>query len=125
MFELQSIPFRVFKTSWFAKSARKANIRDAELCTATRQVLQGQVDDLGGGVFKKRLNDNMHRSIILAKCGRYWVFEYLFANKDRDNIEENELAAFRDIAKSYAALTDEQIARLVQNQHVKEICNAN
>lgn len=124
MFELQPIPFRVFKTSWFAKSARKANIRDAELCTAIRQVLQGQADDLGGGVFKKRLNDNMHRSIILAKGGRYWVFEYLFAKKDRDNIEENELSAFRDLAKSYAALTDEQIARLVQNQHVKEICNA-
>ena len=44
--------------------------------------------------------------------------------KDRDNIEENDLSAFRDLAKSYAALTDEQIARLVQNQHVKEICNA-
>ena len=124
MFELQPISFRVFKTSWFAKSARKANIRDAELCTAIRQVLQGQVDDLGGGVFKKRLNDNMHRSIILAKGGRYWVFEYLFAKKDKDNIEENELSAFRDLAKSYAALTDEQIARLLQNQHVKEICNA-
>ncbi len=27
----------------------------------------GQADDLGGCVFKKRLNDNLHRSIILAK----------------------------------------------------------
>ncbi len=52
----------------------------------------------------------MHRSIILAKARKYWVYEYLFAKKDRDNIEEDELSAFRDLAKSYAKLTDEQIA---------------
>jgi hypothetical protein len=38
MFELQTISSRAFKTSLFAKSARKADIRDAELCTAIRQV---------------------------------------------------------------------------------------
>ena len=44
--------------------------------------MRGQADDLGGGVFKKRLNDNMHRSIVLAKGGRHWVFAYLFAKKE-------------------------------------------
>jgi len=114
---------RVFKTSWFAKAAKKANISDSELCTVIRQVMQGKADDLGGGVFKKRLNDNMHRSIILAKGRHYWVYEYLFAKKDRDNIEADELSAFRDLAKSYARLTDEQIARLMQNRQLEEICN--
>ena len=65
---------RVFKTSWFARAARKAHIGDAELCAAVREAMSGQVDDLGGGVFKKRLNDNMHRSLILAKSGRRWVY---------------------------------------------------
>lgn len=64
--------------------------------------MAGHADDLGGGVFKKRLNDNMHRSIVLAKGGRIWVYEYLFAKKDRDNIEDGELAAFRLLAKGYA-----------------------
>ena len=114
---------RVFKTSWFAKASRKANISDSELCSTIRQVMQGKADDLGGGVFKKRLNDNMHRSIILAKGKHYWVYEYLFAKKDRDNIEADELSAFRDLAKSYAGLTDEQIAKLVQNRQFEEICN--
>lgn len=41
----------------------------------------GQAHDLGGGVFKKRLNDNEYRSIILAKTGEFWVFAYLFASK--------------------------------------------
>ncbi len=67
---------RAFKTARFSKDAKKAKIKDAEFCQAIEQVLLGQVDDLGGGVFKKRLNDNLHRSIILAKGGKYWVFEY-------------------------------------------------
>ncbi len=105
--------------------ARKGHISDSELCAAIGQVMQGKADDLGGGVFKKRLNDNMHRSIILAKGKHYWVYEYLFAKKDRDNISDDELSTFRDLAKSYAGLTIEQIAKLVQNRQFEEICNDN
>jgi hypothetical protein len=72
---------RVFKTAWFAKAARKALIADDELCLAIRQVMLGQADDLGGGVFKKRLDKNRSRSIILAKGGRHWVYEHLFAKR--------------------------------------------
>ena len=81
MSKSKDLSVRVFKTAWFAKAARKAHIDDVELRVAIREAMQGQADDLGGGVFKKRLNDNMHRSIILAKGGRYWVYEYLFAKK--------------------------------------------
>ena len=115
---------RVFKTAWFAKAARKARLSDLELCAAIRQVMQGQADDLGGGVFKKRLNDNMHRSIILAKGGRYWVYQYLFAKKDRDNIEADELADFRALAKVYAELSAAQMAQLLKDRDLMEICHA-
>jgi hypothetical protein len=85
--------------------------------------MQGQADDLGGGVFKKRLNGNLHRSIILAKGGRYWVYEYLFAKKNRDNIEDDELANFRLLAKSYAELADDQVSQLLQEKLFVEICH--
>jgi hypothetical protein len=85
---------RVFKTAWFARAAKKARISDRALSKAIRQVALGQADDLGGGVFKKRLNDNMFRSIVLAKAGEFWVFAYLFAKKDRANIEDDELMHF-------------------------------
>ena len=114
---------RAFKTAWFAKAARKAHIKDDELCEAIQEVMKGQADDLGGGVFKKRLNKNMHRSIILAKGGRYWIYEYLFAKKDRENIEDDELEDFRTLAKSYATLSEEQIARLLESKDLKEICH--
>jgi hypothetical protein len=114
---------RVFKTTWFSKAAKKARIPDLELCAAIKQVVLGQADDLGGGVFKKRLNDNMHRSIVLAKAGNSWVFEYLFAKKDRDNIDNDELVQFRLLAKTYAKLSETQIEQLIDSRHLKEICD--
>ena len=116
---------RVFKTAWFSKVAKKAHIPDADLCAVIGQVMQGQADDLGGGVFKKRLNDNMHRSIILAKGGRHWVYAYLFAKKDRDNIESDELADFRILAKAYAELSEAQIGQLLRDKDLMEICHDN
>lgn len=87
---------RVFKTARFSKDAKKARISDAELCAAISQVMAGQADDLGGGIFKKRLNDN---------------------------IEDDELTAFRSLAKAYAGLTDVQIAALVRGKDIVEICH--
>ena len=120
---MSSQPFRVFKTAWFFKAAKKMRIGDIELCAAMQQIVRGQADDLGGGVFKKRLNDNMHRSIVLAKGRRYWVYEYLFAKQDRDNIDDDELAGFRALAKAYGGMTERQVDELVIDKHFVEICH--
>ncbi|SCC91704.1 conserved hypothetical protein [Thiomonas sp. X19] len=114
---------RVFKTAWFAKAASKGRITDAQLCAAIKQAMLGQADDLGGGVFKKRLNDNRHRSIILAKGGRLWVYAYLFAKKDRSNIEDDELAGFRKLATAYSRKTDAEIQIAIHNGDLQEICH--
>ena len=83
----------------------------------------GQADDLGGSVYKKRLNNNLTRSIILAKVGQFWVYAYLFAKKDRENIDDTELASFRKLAKGYASLTDVQLSQLIQDEQFVEICH--
>jgi hypothetical protein len=116
---------RAFKTSWFAKAARKAHITDDELCVAILQVALGQADDLGGGVYKKRLRKNQYRSIIVAKIGTFWVYEYLFAKQDRANIDTDELVEFRKLVKAYGTLTPKQVNRLLQDQDWTEICNGN
>jgi len=51
------------------------------------------------------------------------VYEYLFAKKDRDNIENDELLAFRLLANSYAGLTVHQIGQLLVNGDFVEICH--
>lgn len=113
---------RVFKTAWFAKAARK-RVTDMQLCAAIEQVMRGQADDLGGGVFKKRLNDNRDRSIILANGGVIWVYAYLFAKQDKSNLENDELAAFRKLAAAYARKTDAEIQTEINNRDLQEICH--
>lgn len=120
-----SITSRIFKTAWFHKVAKKAKITDAELCAAVRELMTGQGDDLGGGVFKKRLHNNQYRSIILAKAGQFWILEYLYAKSNRDNIQTDELQAFRLLAKSYASVTAVQLERLLLDHDLLEICHAN
>lgn len=116
---------RVFKTVWFSKEARKAKITDADLCHAISQVIQGQADDLGSGVYKKRLNDNMYRSIIVAKAGYHWIYAYLYAKKDRDNIAPDELAGFKRLAKDYSSASEVRIAELLKAKELLEICHDN
>jgi hypothetical protein len=77
---------------------------------------------LGGGVFNKRLGKNLYRSLILAKGRRHWVYAYLFAKKDRANIEQDELASFRALAGRYARETDEDFDKEVQLKELVQIC---
>jgi len=78
----------------------KARMADAELCTVIREVMLGQADDLGGGVYKKRLGKNLYRSIIVARGRRYWVYAYLFAKQDQANIDDRELIEFAQLGRT-------------------------
>ncbi len=115
---------RVFKTAWFNKNATKAGIKDEELCLAIKDMNAGQWDaDLGGNVFKKRLNENRHRSIVLSKTDTYWFFTFLFAKADQENISKDELKGFKKLAKDYALQSDEDIESQLASKHILEICN--
>jgi hypothetical protein len=113
---------RAFQTSSFSKAAKKRHLSEQELCNALAEVIAGKADDLGGGVYKKRLNANLDRSIILAKGGRHWIFAYLFQKSSRANIDERELSAYRQLANFYALMTDVQFDELVYLKKLLEIC---
>lgn len=59
---------------------------------------------------------------LVAKGRRYWVYAYLFAKKDRANIEGDELKAFRKLADLYAAKTDVEIGKELETKELVEIC---
>lgn len=63
----------------------------------------------------------MHRSIVLAKGGRHWVFAYLFAKKDRTNIDADELAAFKKLAQAYGRMTDAELASTLSQGDLLEL----
>ena len=75
------------------------------------------------GVFKKRLNDNMHRSIVVAKGGRCWVYTFLFAKQDRANISSDELVAFRKLATAFAQMSAPEMNTGLRNGDLLEICD--
>ena len=112
---------RLFKTKRFAMVAGKAWIGDDELREAFLEMLKGQADNLGGGVWKKRLNSNRHRSIVLARGGGYWVYQFMYAKKNQSNISHTELIAFRKMAKTYEGLTELQIQYLLDTREFTEI----
>jgi hypothetical protein len=114
---------RAFKSAWFARAAKKARIDDTTLCRAIAQVMAGQADDLGGGVFKKRLANNQFRSIILARGGNYWVYAFLFAKQDMANIADDDLARLRALARQYATMTQAQANAQITDGHWIEICD--
>ncbi|KAB0486144.1 hypothetical protein SAMN04490202_3153 [Pseudomonas reinekei] len=111
---------RLFKTKRFAMQAAKAWIDD-ELREAFTEMLNGQADNLGGGVWKKHLNANRHRAIVLAKGGHHWVYQFLYAKPDQANISQAELIGFRKMAKTYEGLTAMQVQYLLDTKAFLEI----
>ncbi|CAI0775496.1 Uncharacterized protein conserved in bacteria [Serratia entomophila] len=114
---------RTFKTCWFSRKARAHGITDKALCRAVKDVQRGLAADLGGGVFKKRLNHNRDRALVLAKNGRHWVFVFLFSKQAQANITGVELQAFRKLAMQFGALSDDLVESLVVKKEWMEICH--
>lgn len=119
---------RVFKTKPFARFAAKEGIADAVLRDAIRRAEAGLVDaDLGGGVIKQRLarprrgKSGGFRSIVLFRRQATAFFVYGFAKNDRDNIDRQELQAFRLLAAEMLALNDKEVQMAIKNGTIMEI----
>jgi hypothetical protein len=111
---------RVFKNKPFARFARKAGLADKALLKAITDAEKGLVDaDLGGGVLKQRVardgggKSGGFRTIILFRLGERAFFIHGFAKSDRDNIRDDELAAFKLLAAALLAYDDVALATAV------------
>lgn len=104
---------RVFKTRWVARVARRLGIADAELVRVACQLHRGLGDDLGGGVWKKRLCNNTCRALLLAQGRDILFFVYLFAKRAMDNIDRDELQRLRGLARLYSTYDTAQLAQML------------
>jgi len=50
-----------------------------------------------------------HRVIVLFRSGEKAFYVYGFAKSERGNIDEKELRNFKEVAKEFFSLTDEQL----------------
>lgn len=68
------------------------------------------------------MDKNRYRSIVLAEGGLVWVYVYLFAKKDQDNIDDSELKAFKKLAEIYAKKSMKEIEKELKVGELAEIC---
>lgn len=119
---------RLFKTKPFARFAAKEGIRDSVLRDAVRRAEAGLIHaDLGRGVIKQRLarqgqgKSGGFRSIILLRRDAMAFFVYGFAKNDRDNIDRQELRAFRLLAAEMLEMDERALAAALRNGTIMEI----
>jgi hypothetical protein len=119
---------RVFKNKSFARFSRKAGLADSALMKAVADAERGLVDaDLGGGVLKQRVaregggKSGGFRVIILFRLGARAFFVHGFAKSDRDNIREDELAAFKMLALEMLAYDDVALSAAVTTGVLVEV----
>ena len=112
---------KVFKTKVFAKWARKERLGDGDLSKAITEITEGLVDArLGGSLVKKRVaaagrgKSGGYRTIIAYRARRHAFFLYGFAKNERDNIEPDELAALKALAKVLQNYSEPQITKAVK-----------
>jgi len=98
---------RIFKIKTFARWMRKEGLRDTCLAAAVEDLEIGQFDaNLGGKVYKKRIalpgrgKRGSVRTLIAYQGGDNAFFMYGFAKNVRHNIDADELAALKLMAKS-------------------------
>ena len=119
---------RVFKTKAFARFARRERISDAGLSEAIRRADRGLIDaDMGGGILKQRVarpgqgRSGGFRVLIAYRPGTRSVFLFGFAKSERENIDEDELATLRDIAKAWLAADPKALERTVMEGVLEEV----
>ena len=114
--------------AWFERFARKQRITDAALIDAVRRAERGQIDaDLGGGVIKQRVaragqgKSGGYRTIILYRQEQRAFFVFGFAKSEQANIDDDEEAQFKKMAKELLSLSGAQMAVLVENGRFSEV----
>ena len=115
-------------TKAFARFAHRERMSDASLCEAVRRAEQGRVDaDLGGSVIKQRVarpgqgRSGGYRVLIAYRARTRSVFLFGFAKNVRANVDDDELATLRDVAKGWLAADGIAIARAIEEGLIQEV----
>ena len=101
----------IYKIRWFDRWASRQGLDTHALCQAMREITAGLYEaDLGGGLLKKRIarpgqgKSGAFRTLVATNKGNRWFFVYGFAKNARGNIDDDELAALKKLAKHLLSL---------------------
>jgi len=119
---------RVFKTRWFARFARSEGIADRSLREAIERAERGLIDaDLGGGLIKQRVarrgqgRSGGYRVIVAYLAGSKAFFLHGFAKSDRDNVDDDEVVAFKKFGRRLLTADTETLNGMFEDGSLKEV----
>jgi hypothetical protein len=119
---------RVLKTKTFARWARKERIADSFLADAVAEMRHGLIEArLGSGLLKKRIprpgagKSSGYRALVASDQRDRWIFVYGFAKKDRDDLDDDELADLKRIGQALLAMSEEAMLRAIAAGELQEI----
>lgn len=119
---------RIFKLKAFARFQRREKIDDLALTLAAEDALAGAVEaELGGGLFKKRIaragqgKRGGYRVLLAFRRQDNVFFLFGFAKNERANVDKDELAAWKLIAKSYLDMTADELDDAVIGGDIIEV----
>jgi hypothetical protein len=119
---------RIYKTKWLARFARREGIADQSLREAIERAESGLIDaDLGGGLIKQRVarkgqgRSGGYRMIVGYRMKDRAVFLLGFAKNERENIEDNELISFREVAQKWLTADTYRIQKELELGNLQEI----
>ncbi len=115
-------------TRHFAKWAKKKKLSEESLKAALKEIEAGIFEaDLGGHIIKKRVSfegkgkRGSGRTIVCFKKSERVFYIHGFAKKERSDITDKELKAFKALAKVLLSLSDKQLDIAIQNGNFTEL----
>jgi hypothetical protein len=121
---------RIFMTRWFGRYVRKERLTEVALRDAVERAGRGQIDaDLGGSVIKQRVarpgqgRSGGYRMILLYRPGTRAIFAFGYAKNRKEDLEPDELEAYRELARAYLAHGERVIDQYVADGILIEVMN--
>lgn len=119
---------RILATRYFSRWAKQDGLSNDKIREAVLELQNGLHDgNLGGNIYKKRIGlgnrskrDSV-RTIIAFKISNNVFCLYGYPKNERDNIDNDELNAFKKAAKFYLNLSDGEIDRLIKTGELIEV----
>jgi len=119
---------RLYKLKAFARFQRRERIADKALGKAAQSAEDGRVDaDLGGGLIKQRVarpgqgKSGGFRTIVAYRRGDRAVFLFGFAKSERENLDDDELAYWQRVGRTYLGLDDDGIETAIAADELIEV----
>jgi hypothetical protein len=119
---------RILVTKHFRKWASKHSLSDLALAGAVSDLSENKsVNQLGKFLFKIRVRSSSSgksggfRTIVVAVENDRVFFVYGFAKNEKDNLNKSELDGFKQLAKTYAALSVKQISQAIKYGELFEV----